>query len=69
MSSWQNADTRRLRVASLSAAMSRSAESRQCPKCGRKSALKFVSDEMGFGRYCRWNDCDYDTYRLRELSE
>lgn len=44
-------------------AMSRSAENRRCPKCDRKSALKFVSDEYGFGHACRW--CDYEHIRIR----
>lgn len=42
-----------------SKAMLRIAESRRCPKCQRAMALKFHSDEFGFGSYCRWNDCDY----------
>ncbi len=37
----------------FASAMSRSAERRQCPECGRKSALK--RDEWGV--YCRW--CGY----------
>lgn len=33
----------------------RSARSRQCPACGRKSALVRVDEEGGFRyRYCRW---------------
>ena len=50
-------------TANTKAAMSRSAANRQCPNCERKSAMKFVSDEYGFGSACRW--CDYSTYRLR----
>jgi hypothetical protein len=46
-------------------AMARSAESRQCPKCDRKSALKFVSDEHGFGHVCRWQDCGYEHIHAR----
>ncbi|WP_280448430.1 hypothetical protein [Nocardia brasiliensis] len=48
-------------------AMQRNAESRRCPKCNRKSALKFHSDEHGFGSYCRWDDCDYDRIRPRSV--
>lgn len=47
-------------------AMRRSAESRRCPKCGRGSALKFHSDEYGFGSYCRWPDCGYERITTRE---
>jgi hypothetical protein len=46
-------------------AMARSAATRQCPKCDRKSALKFVSDEQGFGFFCRWQDCDYENIHPR----
>jgi ribosomal protein S27AE len=46
-------------------AMRRSAENRRCPKCGRKSALRFHSDEYGFGSYCRWSDCDYERIQSR----
>jgi len=48
------------------AAMRRSAASRQCPKCKRKSALKFVSDADGFGSICRWEGCDGGTYKPRQ---
>lgn len=43
------------------AAMKRSAESRQCPKCGRKSAIKRLpaDDRYESVRWCRWDDCDY----------
>jgi hypothetical protein len=50
-------------------AMSRSAASRQCPKCNRKSALKFLSDEYQSGSYCRWTPegkCDYDNVKPRD---
>jgi ribosomal protein S27AE len=46
-------------------AMSRSAEKRQCPKCGRKSALKHYSDEDSYGTYCRWEDCGYTSIKVR----
>jgi hypothetical protein len=47
------------------AAAVRSAERRRCPKCGRKSALKSVNDETISGRYCRWEDCDYQDIKIR----
>jgi ribosomal protein S27AE len=47
----------------------RSAESRKCPNCGRKSALKFHSDDFGFGSYCRWDDCDYERITPRDQAE
>lgn len=34
-------------------AMKRSAESRKCPECGRKSALRY-DVELG-ASYCRWS--------------
>jgi ribosomal protein L37AE/L43A len=40
-------------------AMRRSAQSRQCPKCQRKSALKRYDDGTYSGVFCRWDDCDY----------
>lgn len=48
------------------AAMKRSAEKRRCPECGRGSALKFHSDEFGYGTYCRWDDCKYERITLRD---
>ena len=47
-------------------AMRRSAESRECPECGRKSAMQFHSDDFGFGRTCRW--CGHSTYQARDRS-
>lgn len=53
-------------------AMARSAEDRKCPKCGRKSALKRVTqdwgDVMASITYCRWKyenppRCDYESVR------
>lgn len=44
-------------------AMRRSAESRQCPECKRKSALCRYDDGMFSGSYCRWKDCDYKNIR------
>ena len=52
------------RSANFRTAMSNSAENRRCPKCDRKSAVVRFSDELGSGRYCRWDDCDYGDYRL-----
>lgn len=49
----------------IAAAQKLSAESRQCPSCGRKSALSYYRDEMFLGTYCRWADCNYTTVRLR----
>jgi hypothetical protein len=64
MSSWQNADTRRRRVAALSVAMTHSAEKRRCPSCGRGAALKReVIDDYQTVTYCRWKlegKCDYE---------
>lgn len=47
-------------------AMERSAKSRQCPKCGRKSALVTYSDDLMFGRACRWEDCNYESMTMRD---
>lgn len=47
-----------------SKAMTRIAESRRCPKCQRKMALAFYSDEFGFGHYCRW--CDHRNITIRD---
>jgi hypothetical protein len=49
------------------AAIRRSAESRRCPKCGRKSALKYLSGDEEYlaMTWCRWDDCDYVRYRER----
>ena len=49
-----------------SKAMSRIAVNRQCPKCLRKMALVFHSDEYAFGHHCRWQDCDYNAVKPRE---
>lgn len=40
-------------------AMRNSAERRQCPDCGRKSALVRFSDDLAHGQQCRWPDCGY----------
>lgn len=50
-------------------AMRRSAEHRQCPLCGRKSAVKFYSDDYQVGHYCRWKlegKCTYDEVHARD---
>lgn len=50
-------------------AMKRSAESRQCPKCGRKSALIRYSDDFMYGVTCRWKiegKCDYEKFTFRD---
>lgn len=43
----------------------RSAESRQCPKCGRKSAL--VRDAEQRATYCRWRMTKVRTWRHGEM--
>jgi hypothetical protein len=48
-------------------AMERSARVRRCPKCGRKSALKYHSDELAYGHYCRWPDCNYEHFIMRDF--
>lgn len=48
------------------AAQSRSAAKRQCPACGRKSALAWHSDPEMFGWACRWQDCRHETMTVRE---
>jgi hypothetical protein len=49
--------------------MKASAEKRQCPTCGRKSALVFVSDDYHFGHGCRWPDCGYERFTVREYTD
>jgi len=46
-------------------AMTFSAESRRCPKCNRKSALKFHTDDYSYGTFCRWDDCTYTNLHVR----
>jgi len=55
---------RTVATANTVTAMKNSATKRQCPKCGRKSALAFYSDEFSCGSACRW--CDYTNATLRE---
>lgn len=40
---------------------SNSAESRRCPKCRRKSAIKREVVPGQVIAYCRWDDCDYES--------
>lgn len=57
---------RKRATANTVTSMRRSAESRQCPECGRKSALAHYSDEFCYGTYCRWDDCGFRNMTLRE---
>jgi Zn ribbon nucleic-acid-binding protein len=41
----------------------RSADSRKCPKCNRKSALKHYGDSQVSFSYCRY--CDYGKRELK----
>ena len=50
-------------------AMRRSAESRQCPQCGRKSAMVRFSEDWAYGRQCRWDDCRYGEWTDRDSGE
>jgi ribosomal protein L37AE/L43A len=40
----------------------RSAQARQCPACGRKSALRRRVDTTGVHRWCRWVEFGKCTY-------
>jgi ribosomal protein S27AE len=64
MATYQDGNVRRATPNTVTA-MRRSATNRQCPQCRRKSALRFHSDDLGFGSTCRWQDCGYTTYRAR----
>lgn len=46
----------------------RSALKRQCPKCGRKSALVHISEPEFFGPACRWDDCGYRNMHERSAT-
>jgi hypothetical protein len=48
-----------------SAAQRLTAERNRCPKCGRKQALRFYSDDLMFGMACRWEDCGHERMTLR----
>lgn len=45
-------------------AMRRSAESRKCPVCGRKSGLTQYRGEFFSVRYCRWSREDRCSYTV-----
>lgn len=62
MATFQDGGVRRA-TSNTKTAMRRSAVSRQCPQCKRKSALRFISDEYGFGHACRW--CPYEHIKAR----
>lgn len=64
MATFQSGGVRKATANSVKAA-ERSASSRQCPKCGRKSALRNFSDDLMFGNACRWPDCDYENITIR----
>lgn len=49
----------------VAAAQRNSAEKKRCPKCNRKSALKFYSLPDMFGFACRWPDCGYESMTMR----
>jgi ribosomal protein L37AE/L43A len=54
-------DAQRRHRAATSKAMKHRAESRRCPKCGRRSALKRVRlDVYATMSVCRWPDCKYE---------
>lgn len=65
MATYQDGGRRRATPNSVTAAK-RSAEKRRCPKCERKSALVFISEETRFGSACRWDDCAYTNMHERE---
>jgi hypothetical protein len=65
MATYQDGNVRRATPNSVKAAQ-RSATSRQCPKCKRKSALVDYSDDLMFGRACRWADCTYESLTMRD---
>lgn len=52
------------RSQNFSTAQKASAEHRRCPKCKRGSALVYHSDDAVSGHYCRWNDCNYENFKL-----
>jgi hypothetical protein len=62
-------DSHRGRSDAFSAAMSRSAERRRCPKCQRKSALIRIPVDLDRGllgiTYCRWEDCGFERHHER----
>ena len=52
---------RPLATTNKSSAARRSAESRRCKKCNRKSATETVVFESQVVRYCTHDDCDYES--------
>lgn len=68
MATVQSGGVRKATANSVKAAQ-RSAESRQCPKCGRKSALRYHADDLMYGAACRWADCGYESMTMREWDE
>jgi Zn ribbon nucleic-acid-binding protein len=53
MATRQDGNVRKATPNSIKAAQ-RSAESRQCPQCGRKSAMVAFDYDIVFGSECRW---------------
>lgn len=68
MATFLSGSVRKATANSVTAARN-SAAKRQCPKCGRKSALIRYSDELMFGTACRWPDCGYEAMTMREFDE
>jgi len=64
VATYQSGNVRKVTQNSRTAARN-SAASRQCPKCGRKSALRHYSDDLMFGTACRWEDCGYERMTMR----
>lgn len=65
MATTQNGNIRSATPNSRKAA-AKSAESRKCPRCGRKSATRFYSDDLMYGRACRWADCGWESMTIRD---
>ncbi len=59
-----DADDERKMKLHLSERMKAEVRSRICPKCGRLGAVNRLEDETGVTRWCRYKDCDYETYRF-----
>jgi ssDNA-binding Zn-finger/Zn-ribbon topoisomerase 1 len=62
MTTYQNGGVRSATPNSRKAAR-RSAANRQCPRCGRKSALKHDHQHGTSSTTCRWDDCGYAVVR------
>ena len=39
-------------------------DKRKCPKCKRGKAISKLIDNMGITRWCRYEDCDYDSFYM-----